>query len=416
MYHWYKNAEVCYVYLSDVSASALPHPVHPTVSTFETSRWFTRGWALQELIASSTAVFYSKEWKQIGTKAELTHYLEDITGIDVLALEGKSLDAFSVARRMSWAAKRETTRIEDTGYCLMGIFDINMPLLYGEGEKAFIRLQEEIMKTSDDQSLFAWALDKNSSQSTSGLLARSPAHFAKSGDIYPQGMWSRSEPFYMTNKGLFVQLFLVEYHNSSNNIYYACLNCFTPPGNSSSTNSPAIALKLVSEVGHGSQYVRTELGTLYTVARNDKIGGEYRSLYVRQRGHWDLQKPEERESYASFCFQGLDGYSVADAIPFDGWDSQPEVFTLKHGQIGTLVLDGYTENIKCRLRLSFKTSADGIALCRVLDETDKESEAKGFDWVSACVLTGVNGTQSHLTVRVRSAVAFGPCPSVFRSE
>ena len=101
-------------------------------------------------------VFLSKEWKEIGSKETLKERIKEITGIQIKALEGADMGLFSVSERMSWAAKRQTTRIEDTAYSLMGLFGVNMPLLYGEGEKSFIRLQEEIMKSSDDQSLFAW--------------------------------------------------------------------------------------------------------------------------------------------------------------------------------------------------------------------------------------------------------------------
>jgi len=140
IYRWYKNVEICYVYMFDISADDPPHPDYPTVSTFEKSDWFSRGWTLQELIAPLKMAFYSKEWRQIGTKDGLTKYLKHITGTDAQALEGADPGIFSIASRMSWAAKRKTTRTEDIAYSLLGIFDVNMPLLYGEGEKSFIRL------------------------------------------------------------------------------------------------------------------------------------------------------------------------------------------------------------------------------------------------------------------------------------
>jgi hypothetical protein len=111
MFRWYKNAEICYVYLSDVSVPPPPHLSHG--STIEKSRWFTRGWTLQELIAPSEIVFFDKTWQEIGKKRTLLEDLEKITTIDVRALAGAELSTFSVARRMSWAARRETTRLED---------------------------------------------------------------------------------------------------------------------------------------------------------------------------------------------------------------------------------------------------------------------------------------------------------------
>jgi ankyrin repeat protein len=164
MYMWYQAAEVCYAYLADV----------PSIGTLPNSRWFTRGWTLQELIAPTEVVFFSEEWERLGTRLELSKSIQDCTGIpERVFLESTSLDSFSVAQKMSWAANRNTTRVEDRAYSLIGIFGINMPLIYGEGENAFIRLQEEIMKISDDHSLFAWTSQDN----RGGCLATSPLAF-----------------------------------------------------------------------------------------------------------------------------------------------------------------------------------------------------------------------------------------------
>ena len=143
---------------------------------------------MQELIAPLNVYFYSKDWTYLGSKGELSATITYITGIDESSLSGGSLSEASVAKRMSWASKRVTTRKEDLAYCLLGIFGVNMPMLYGEGDKAFTRLQEEIIKESDDQSLFAWGLDQDSTPpiySSPGILARSPADFALSGNIRP---------------------------------------------------------------------------------------------------------------------------------------------------------------------------------------------------------------------------------------
>ena len=160
MYRWYKQSSVCYVYLADVPGSLNKEF---QMRYFQKSRWFTRGWTLQELIAPATLVFFDNQWHldgaraYFGTKKELSVEIASITNIEAAALEGsRPLQSFSIAKRMAWAARRQTTRLEDKAYCLMGIFDVNMPMLYGEGEKAFRRLQEEILRTSDDESLFAW--------------------------------------------------------------------------------------------------------------------------------------------------------------------------------------------------------------------------------------------------------------------
>ncbi|RYP01527.1 hypothetical protein DL764_006193 [Monosporascus ibericus] len=151
MFRWYRNAEICYAYLSDIPSAKRIH------QKLERSRWFTRGWTLQELIAPAEVVFYSMDWDHVGTKSELSASISSITKIDASFLDSKNLMSASVAQRMSWAAHRETSRPEDIAYCLLGIFDINMPLIYGEGMKAFQRLQEEIIESYPmDYSFFAW--------------------------------------------------------------------------------------------------------------------------------------------------------------------------------------------------------------------------------------------------------------------
>ncbi|KAI0739965.1 heterokaryon incompatibility protein-domain-containing protein [Daedaleopsis nitida] len=154
MFTYYSLAEVCYAYLEDVPSA------DNSIASYRqlrSSRWFRRGWTLQELIAPDQVLFLSRDWTAIGTKAELSATLETITKIPIPVLRSpENIRNYSIAQRMSWAAERETTREEDEAYCLMGIFDINMPALYGEGRNAFQRLQEEIMKKSVDTSLFAW--------------------------------------------------------------------------------------------------------------------------------------------------------------------------------------------------------------------------------------------------------------------
>ncbi|PIL29218.1 hypothetical protein GSI_09267 [Ganoderma sinense ZZ0214-1] len=152
MYAWYRDAKICFAFLSDVPTSPPSRD-----SRFRTSRWFTRGWTLQELLAPREVVFLSTEWKYLGTRDDLAPLLQTITGIDRGVLRQEvSLDAVSVAKRMSWASTRETTRLEDEAYSLLGIFDLHMSTMYGEGRRAFRRLQEEILKRIPDQSLFAW--------------------------------------------------------------------------------------------------------------------------------------------------------------------------------------------------------------------------------------------------------------------
>jgi hypothetical protein len=173
MFRWYKHAAVCYAYLSDLDDDntlshrrggthyAESYAEYRLRSDLPNCRWFQRGWTLQELIAPPNIIFFSRNWHQIGPHKLLVSLISSITGIDIEVINHDvPISTISVAARMSWAARRKTTRTEDTAYCLLGIFEVNMPLLYGEGDRAFLRLQEEIMKVHGDLSLFAWGLDK----------------------------------------------------------------------------------------------------------------------------------------------------------------------------------------------------------------------------------------------------------------
>ncbi|OCK84085.1 HET-domain-containing protein, partial [Lepidopterella palustris CBS 459.81] len=154
MYQWYKRACVCYAYLADLAAFTSDNTANK--SGLWESRWFRRGWTLQELIAPEFVEFYAKDWSEIGTKSSLEPWIAEITGINVYVLRGVSPSVFSIFERMTWAKYRETTREEDMAYCLLGIFQINMPLLYGEGKKAFKRLQYELLQHHDDLTILAW--------------------------------------------------------------------------------------------------------------------------------------------------------------------------------------------------------------------------------------------------------------------
>ncbi|QYT00269.1 HET domain-containing protein [Trichoderma simmonsii] len=179
MFRWYRDAAICYAYLEDASEN-IQLPVTSS-SSIKHCRWFTRGWTLQELLAPKEIVFFGAKWTAIGRKTDLREILEQITGIPCKILTGDMrLDQTSVANRMNWAAKRETTREEDIAYCLMGIFDVNMPMIYGEGKNAFTRLQDEILKQTQDDSLFAWRASEESASEAPyrGLFASSPKEFA----------------------------------------------------------------------------------------------------------------------------------------------------------------------------------------------------------------------------------------------
>lgn len=156
MFEWYHNAAKCYVYLADVSndqSSQLPWE-----PSFRKSRWFTRGWTLQELVAPVSVEFFSKEGGKLGDKKSLGSCISEVAGIPVKALQGSHLFDFSITERLSWQESRETTRKEDKAYSLLGICGVHMPLIYGEGrDNAFKRLREEITKSSKGQFSFPTA-------------------------------------------------------------------------------------------------------------------------------------------------------------------------------------------------------------------------------------------------------------------
>jgi Heterokaryon incompatibility protein (HET) len=176
MYSWYADSTICFAFLADLDAFGLAD------ADMRCCRWFTRGWCLQELLAPENIDFFDKNWKPCGNRILLQDLISSITGIDkAVLLDHRNVSGRFVAERMSWAAKRQTTRAEDMAYCLLGVFDVNMPLLYGEGgAKAFERLQEEIIRQSTDPTLFAWRakhdLDPLSGEFR-GILARAPHEF-----------------------------------------------------------------------------------------------------------------------------------------------------------------------------------------------------------------------------------------------
>ncbi len=206
MFAWYAGAKICYTYLSDFDA------LDP-IADISQSKWFTRGWTLQELIAPAQVNFYDKSWCSTGTRDVLSPQLSLITGIEtevLLASEHRNVEELlkqlPLARRMSWAAKRETTRAEDLAYCLLGIFGVNLPLLYGEGERAFVRLQEEIVKNSNDLSLLAWRLSRGGTpidhDHGCGVFAQHPRYFEASDKLTLINDVKFMPDFSMTNKGL----------------------------------------------------------------------------------------------------------------------------------------------------------------------------------------------------------------------
>lgn len=253
MFTWYAEASFCIAYLSDVtwepyqtarnSWSRFYLKYSPAIRIFLNSRWFTRGWTLQELIAPEIVHFYDSKWSCIIEKAPSQYgaisrlpksairLISEAAGVPAFVLEAQEgYRKASMAQRMSWAASRQTTRIEDRAYSLMGLFDVHMPMLYGEGSAAFTRLREEIMKRSNDQSLLAYNFNRHGKNNSVYNLhptdyTLSPANYSGCSCVI---QWDDpnedQEHFSMTNMGLLIKLKIVPMEGVPG-MYLARLNC-----------------------------------------------------------------------------------------------------------------------------------------------------------------------------------------------
>lgn len=311
MYTWYEKSQVCYAFIEDFNSENLGSPENK--ESFAASRWFTRGWTLQELLAPANMIFFTRDWVSLGEKKAISPFLSEITRIDAAIMAGeRPIESASVAKRMSWMARRQTTRPEDSAYCMMGIFGVNMPMLYGEGgRRAFLRLQEEIMKTSDDQSLFAWVNRDADPEALHGLLAPSPAAFTHSNGILPYHDWGAPrEPYTMTNRGLRIQLHLSA---RDDGIFVATIDCPVPP-NYADSSFLAIYLKKIStgrEDKEGQHYARVKASQFASMT----VRGKLKTIYVRQ----DQQPPIEEGVFPQHIVQLRSGppadvYKVTEVL------------------------------------------------------------------------------------------------------
>lgn len=324
MFQLYASSVVCYAYLSDLNPEGDVDVENPT-SQFAQSRWFRRGWTLQELIAPKIVEFYGSDWMFRGTKADLSRAISAVTGIDGDVLRDSSaLFQIPVARRMSWAAGRQTSRLEDNAYSLLGIFDVNMPMLYGEGEKAFIRLQEEIAKETNDLTLFAWqavkAKKEDSGQSASqkyrGILAKSPAEFADFGDIVPRSDHKFNEEFIMTNKGLRINADLAQ---GSGGGYILSLNC-------SKRGQPEQDIGIYLKHHGASVYARDKPQEI-AVASEWKAVSHRKKIYITKNINRAISTSVDRVRHNAIrCRYGFDNGSISVARPESLWDAQNKLF------------------------------------------------------------------------------------------
>ncbi|KAK0622786.1 heterokaryon incompatibility protein-domain-containing protein [Immersiella caudata] len=282
MFSWYRKAAICYAYLADLFIE----PGAGIEDSLRECRWFTRGWTLQELIASVNIRFYDASWNFVASKHQIMGEISRITGVDVPVLENvTSLTEIPVGRRMAWASNRETTRTEDIAYCLLGIFDISIPPLYGEGVRAFHRLQEEIARQSNDLTLFAWEQDETDQHQYRAIFAKSPREFHNCSNLraLPPRFYAANE-FSLTNRGLRIATNLsfwypphVNRRASKDEHLLFGLDCLECSGRTGFTPQwVGITLERF-----GSTYVRTSPGSLaYRPSRPSASDGSSKGLFA----------------------------------------------------------------------------------------------------------------------------------------
>ncbi|KAB8200760.1 heterokaryon incompatibility protein-domain-containing protein [Aspergillus parasiticus] len=390
MFRWYGKAVACYAFLADVPPGCNPHDHQ---GPFAKSRWFTRGWTLQELLAPDNLVFYASDWSYIASKNELRRELSLITGVDTRFLSNgatrhvtidtqsglgnllgsvndstrRRLHQASVAERMSWASSRQTTRTEDMAYCLLGIFGISMPLIYGEGERAFVRLQEEIIEFSNDQSILAWGYlepwkshEDNQSElyapvqvkeKRMGVLARSPAAFRGCGSIIPSLVdKGNSLPISVTNKGLHICL-PVSYGEPP----VALLRCRP-------IDNPTIVLAVNVKHVQGNRYSRAD-DMVEWVDHRTWSRWPMKEIYLSLDEHLEEELYESEFSYPGssvFIRHIPDTFSVQELSPHTR-DMATSIFPPNHKTIspglspctGNIALLFTSEQKRCNVALYF---------------------------------------------------------------
>ncbi|KIX04490.1 uncharacterized protein Z518_05360 [Rhinocladiella mackenziei CBS 650.93] len=321
MFQWYQDAVVCYAFLDDLS------PQVTVEQGLSSCRWLTRGWTLQELLAPKSLIFFDSERNKRGTKLEYADIISKATGIpkDVILGETPLTDC-SVAQKMSWAASRKTTRSEDGAYCLLGIFDVNMPLIYGEGRKAFRRLQEEIIKHRSDLTVLAWDCKPNEGKAVR-LFAKSASAFANSSHIQPFS--DDFENFSVTNKGLLVsgsvpmRIASVTKPDGTQSLRYVLLLGFD-----ASCNSPTSRGIFLRKVSPGLFYRDAKFPlanfNLEEIQRLRKIF--VINYYIFIDG--DIIR---RNSFYIFRRETIhvpaaDNFQLIDAVPESLWDHSDQVF------------------------------------------------------------------------------------------
>ncbi|KAK4160895.1 hypothetical protein QBC43DRAFT_303488 [Cladorrhinum sp. PSN259] len=311
MFKWYQHAVVCYVYLSDVLSQ----------DQLAGSRWFTRGWTLQELIAPSKLNFYASDWSFFGTRAELSYDLEEITSIPEEFLHGDGLFfKASIAQRMSWASDRTTKRKEDMAYCLLGIFDVSVPILYGDPH-AFTKLQHAIMAKIRDDSILAWGLEltgtASAHQSTeavsAGVFAAGPENFKNCGSIVSRGFQNTpSNKFSIESAFVHISLTI---HTTEDGDIFGLLNC-----GPEDDGDKVVGIPLVPPES-GSYFIRSgvhqpRLFSRLTVQYSES---STKAVYIKSEREQFAACQVDKSNWIGIRTIGT-GLKITEAIPADRWE------------------------------------------------------------------------------------------------
>lgn len=321
MFQWYNDADLCLVYISDYDA------VSTDSKALSESRWFERGWTLQELIAPKIVSFHDREWRLFGTRSSMLAELSAITNIGAEVLSPAEdvdlrdiLDDIPVARRMSWAAKRKTTKKEDIAYCLLGIFGVNMPMLYGEGAAAFRRLQEEIIKDSNDLTLFAWKSQDGNPVGYRGILASSPSEFILASNLEAVNEAKFNPEYSMSNKGLRIQTLL--YPTDTDQVIMP-LYCRYK-------EDPSKEIGVVLKHQGASLYVRARPNALGQIKTNTPILAGRSNIFVAKRVKVNVEKTlkavHRNAFHIKFDLRPAKSIQLINTSPSELWDSENNMF------------------------------------------------------------------------------------------
>jgi hypothetical protein len=354
MFAWYQSSSVCFVYLFDLPSHEFDGHESMMKAAFPECRWFRRGWTLQELIAPEVVEFYDQRWNFIGTKSFLRKEISATTGIDVEVLENSDLvSTIPLGRRMSWAAHRRTTRVEDVAYCLLGIFNISMSVIYGEGPKAFLRLQEKIIKNSTDMSIFAWTSQAEvrddrrpmytpyHQQDFRGILARTPAEFVQCARLrHAQDPAPTIREFGMTNGGLRIKTALAAGPDKEHILNLGSFYC---SGGGRGNKDKYLDIGIYLMKTESGAFIRCRASETYSTADPRFWDGQASTTVYIQKDLTSAQavnyRTPDRGSF-TFQFHLPTSFRAANLVarPAGLWDTHSKLFTLRDPKSFTALL------------------------------------------------------------------------------